>query len=65
MSDIEELRDSLLADVAGAADLAALEHVRVAALGKKGAVTNRMKRLRELEPEARKAAGQALNALKD
>ena len=65
MSDIEALRDSLLADVAGAAGLAALERVRVAARGKKGAVTNRMKRLREFEPEARKAAGQALNALKD
>ena len=65
MIDIEGLRDSLLAEVAGAADLAALERVRVAALGKKGAVTAGMKGLRELEPAARKAAGQALNALKD
>ncbi len=65
MSDVESLKAELLAEVAKAADLDALEKVRVAALGKKGAITDRMKGLGALSPEDRKAAGQALNALKD
>ena len=65
MSDVESLKAELLAEVAKAADLDALEKVRVAALGKKGAITERMKGLGALSPEDRKAAGQALNALKD
>ena len=65
MSDVESLKTELLAEVAKAADLDALEKVRVAALGKKGAITERMKGLGGLSPEDRKIAGQALNALKD
>ena len=65
MDDLEHLRSSLIEEVTGAADLEALEAVRVRALGKKGAVTQRMKTLGGLEPEARKAAGQALNTVKD
>ena len=65
MKDLEALRETLLADIAEAKDLAALDRVRVTALGKKGSVTARMKGLRELDGEARKAAGVALNALKD
>jgi len=63
--DLEQLRARLCAEAAEAADLAALEAVRVRALGKKGEVTQRMKLLGGLDPEARKAAGQALNAVKD
>jgi len=48
-----------------AGSIAELEQVRVEALGKKGAVTQRMKRLGGLDPEARKAAGQALNEVKE
>jgi phenylalanyl-tRNA synthetase alpha chain len=65
MKDLEALRVTLLADIAQAGDLAALDQVRVAALGKKGVVTAQMKGLRDLDGEARKAAGVALNALKD
>ena len=65
MEDLEPLRSSLIEAVAGAGDLEALEAVRVRALGKKGALTQRMKALGGLEPEARKAAGQALNTVKD
>ena len=39
--------------------------MRIAALGKKGRITERMKALGGLDPEARKAAGLALNAVKD
>jgi len=62
--DIAALQESLLADVAGAETIAALEDVRVAALGKKGRITAEMKGLGQLEPEQRKEAGQALNLVK-
>ncbi|GEO81111.1 phenylalanine--tRNA ligase subunit alpha [Pararhodospirillum oryzae] len=53
-------------DAIGAADsLAALDAARVAALGKKSDITTWMKSLGGMDPEARKNAGQALNALKD
>jgi len=65
MDDIEGLKSELTAAAAAAADLAALEEVRVRALGKKGAITERMKGLGAMEAEARKAAGQALNALRN
>ena len=64
MSDTETLKAELLAQVEGASDLQALEDVRVSALGKKGAITAQMKNMGSLAPEERKAAGQALNALK-
>jgi phenylalanyl-tRNA synthetase alpha chain len=63
--DLEQLRARLCAEAAEAADLTALEAVRVRALGKKGEITQRMKQLGGLDPEARKAAGQRLNAVKD
>lgn len=65
MSDTDTLKADLLAQVEAADSLQALEDVRVAALGKKGAITAQMKNLGGLEPEQRKAAGQALNAIKD
>jgi len=64
MDSLTELQQSLLAEVAAAGDLKALEALRVGALGKKGRVTEAMKILGALPPEARKAAGQALNAVK-
>src|SRR4051812_9124749 len=62
---IDQLRAELLAGVAQAGDLAALDAVRVAALGKKGAVTGLMKDLGAMAPEERKAFGQRVNALRD
>jgi phenylalanyl-tRNA synthetase alpha chain len=61
---MEHLRAEVLAAVTSATDLSALEDVRVDALGKKGRVTGLMKNLGAMDPEARKAAGQALNTLK-
>ena len=63
--DLTEIRDKFIAAVAGAADESALEEVRVAALGKKGAVSALMSGLGRMDPEERKAAGAQLNALKD
>lgn len=65
MHDLDSLKRELL-DAASAADsLGALEDLRVAALGKKGRVTQMMKSLGSLPPEERREAGQALNAVKD
>jgi len=64
VSDTDTLKTDLLAQVDAADSLQALEDVRVAALGKKGAITAQMKNLGGLDPEERKAAGQALNAIK-
>jgi phenylalanyl-tRNA synthetase alpha chain len=65
MSDLAGLEREILARVAAADSLAALEDVRVAALGKKGVVSERMKALGSMALEDRKAAGAALNVLKD
>ncbi len=65
MSDLDALKATILQEVADAADLDALERVRVSALGKKGRITAQMKQLGGMDPEARKAAGQQLNAIKD
>ncbi len=65
MDELETLRTRLLDAVAAATDPAALEEARVQALGRKGEITARLKDLSSLEGEARKAAGQALNRIKD
>ncbi|WP_374370894.1 phenylalanine--tRNA ligase subunit alpha [Tabrizicola sp.] len=65
MDGIDTLKARYLAAVAGAADEAGLEEVRVGALGKKGEISALMAGLGKMEPEARKAAGASLNALKD
>jgi phenylalanyl-tRNA synthetase alpha chain len=62
---LETLEQDTLAQVNAAADEAALEAVRVAALGKKGTISEQMKGLGALSPEERKNFGAALNLLKD
>ncbi len=65
MPDVGKLQADLIRAVEAAADLDALEAARVAALGRKGQLTQFMKNLGGLDPDARKAAGQALNQAKD
>jgi phenylalanyl-tRNA synthetase alpha chain len=65
IQDLSGLADSLLHEIGGAGDLAALEAVRVSALGKKGRVSELMKTLGRLPPDERKSFGTAINALKD
>jgi phenylalanyl-tRNA synthetase alpha chain len=62
---LEALEQETLAQVNAAADEAALEAVRVSALGKKGVISERMKALGGMSPEERKTFGAALNLLKD
>jgi len=64
VADTDKLKAELVAHVEAADSLQALDEVRVSALGKKGAITAEMKNLGALDPDRRKAAGQALNALK-
>lgn len=64
MSDMETLQADLLAQVESAADLAQLDAVRVAVLGKKGLITEKMKTLGAMSSDERKAAGQQFNTLK-
>ena len=65
MSNLTTLRDSILADIAGAADEASLEAVRVAALGKKGAISALLATLGKMSPGERKTEGAAINLAKD
>jgi phenylalanyl-tRNA synthetase alpha chain len=59
------LEQDILAQVEAAGDEAALEALRVATLGKKGSISERMKGLGTMSPEERREAGAALNVLKD
>ena len=65
MSDIRGLEAEILSAIAGAVDEAALEAVRVAALGKKGSVSELLKSLGGMSPEERKANGPLFNGLRD
>jgi phenylalanyl-tRNA synthetase alpha chain len=65
MSDIATLQTEVLAAIAAAKDEAALEQVRIAALGKSGSVSALLKTLGTMTPEERKTNGPAINALKD
>jgi len=63
-ADITALERALIEEIAAAGDLAAIERVRIAALGKKGRVTELMARLGTLPVDQRKAFGQSVNSLK-
>src|SRR5438046_10213588 len=65
MTDIAALQSELLAACAGTADEAALEAVRVGALGKKGSVSALLATMGSLSPEERKIQGPKFNGLKD
>jgi len=65
MSDIENLKRQILASVAQAKDEAALERLRVAALGKKGSVSELLKSLGTMSLEKRKVQGPLINGLRD
>ncbi len=64
MQGLSELVETATAEIDAAADLAALDGVRVAWLGKKGKVTALLKSLGELPADERPGAGQAINHAK-
>ena len=65
MSDIEALERRILDSIADAADEAALEAVRVSALGKKGSVSELLKSLGGMSADERRDKGPQFNGLRD
>ena len=65
MTDLTKLEADLSASIAAAPDAAALEAVRVAALGKSGSVSELLKTLGSMSPDERREQGPAINGLRD
>ena len=65
MSDLAKLQTDLTARIAAAADPAALEAVRVEALGKTGSISELLKTLGKLSPDERRERGPLINGLRD
>src|SRR3954453_12864622 len=59
------LETSILDQIAAAGDEAALEAVRVGALGKKGSISALLATLGKMSPDQRKTEGAAINLAKD
>jgi len=64
MQELESLIEQANSDVLQAQDLNVLDQVRVRYLGKKGQLTEILKQLKDLAPEERPRAGQAINQAK-
>src|SRR4030095_781321 len=64
LNEIEPLKQSALAELKAASDLAALEHAKGAWIGPHGKFTALMKQLGALSKEEKPAAGKAINAAK-
>ena len=64
MQTLEDMSKQALEAIEKVNELAALDEIRVQFLGKKGLLTAQLQSLGKLEPEARKAAGQAINQVK-
>ncbi len=64
MDSVEHILEQARADIGAADDLRALDELRVAYLGKKGAVTALLKSLGGMDPEERKVFGQSVNRAK-
>mgnify|MGYP000063497192 CR=1 FL=1 len=65
MSNFDALEQGLRAAIAAASDEAAIEAVRIEALGKKGSVSELLKTLGSMSPEERKEKGPLINGLRE
>jgi phenylalanyl-tRNA synthetase alpha chain len=65
MTNLDQLEREIMAAIEAAPDEAALEAARVAALGRKGTVSELLKTLGSMTPQERKDKGPAINGLKD
>jgi len=65
MIDIDQLEQATLQQISQAHDETALEAARLAALGKKGAISALLATLGKMSPEQRKTEGARINALKE
>jgi phenylalanyl-tRNA synthetase alpha chain len=64
VTDLTELQDAATAAAARAADLEALDEVRIRFTGKRSALVEAQQGMRDLSPDERKTRGQQLNAFK-
>ena len=64
MEQLDQLVQQAAADFGAAADGAQLEQAKARYLGKAGSLTERLKSLGKLDPNARREAGAAINAAK-
>jgi phenylalanyl-tRNA synthetase alpha chain len=64
-SELQAIEAELTVDIAKASDLAAIEAVRIGALGRKGRIPELMSRLGKMAPEERKTFGAAVNQMRD
>ncbi|RFP87010.1 phenylalanine--tRNA ligase subunit alpha [Rhodobacteraceae bacterium 63075] len=62
---MDDLREKYIGAIAEAGSEAALEELRVQAVGKKGEISLKMRELGKMSPEERQEAGPKLNALKN
>jgi phenylalanyl-tRNA synthetase alpha chain len=62
---LDALEQTIVAEIAAAPDEAALEAVRVGALGKKGSISALLASLGKMAPEERKEMGPRINGLKE
>jgi phenylalanyl-tRNA synthetase alpha chain len=62
--ELDNLLENAIQAISQSQDLASLDSVRVAYLGKKGEITARLKNLGQISPDLRPAAGQAINQIK-
>src|SRR3974390_2191728 len=65
MTELAQLESQILSQSGAAADEAALEAVRVSALGKKGSISALLATLGKMSPDERKTQGAAINLAKD
>jgi len=65
MTDLSALEAELTTAIAAASDEAALEAIRIAALGKAGSISALLKTLGAMTPDERKEKGPLINGLKD
>lgn len=64
MSDLDNLLEQAKQALNVAADISAVEHIRVEYLGKKGSITNKMRDLGKVSAEERPKLGQLINQAK-
>ncbi len=65
MTELDTMRDHMLAAIAASASLDALDTVRVDALGKQGRITQLLKTLGKMTPDERQAQGPQIQALRE
>ncbi len=64
VEELEALREQTLAQIAQAADTAALEQVRIGVLGKAGTLTGYLRQMGQIAKEERAAVGKTANEVR-